>query len=51
MLVFGLGTLPANLATGLLAQQLRMVLSKSMSQRILGGSLMVLGLYTLPVWG
>ena len=50
MLAFGVGTLPANLATGLLAQQLRVVLSKSISQRILGGSLMALGLYTLPVW-
>lgn len=51
MFVFGIGTLPANLATGLLAQQLRALLSKPMSQRFLGASLMALGLYTLPVWG
>jgi sulfite exporter TauE/SafE len=50
MLVFGIGTLPANLATGLLAQQLRALLSKPMSQRFLGASLIALGLYTLPVW-
>ena len=50
MLVFGIGTLPANLATGLLAQQLRALLSKPTSQRFLGASLMSLGLYTLPVW-
>ena len=34
-----LGTLPANLATGLLAQQLRALLSKPMSQRFLGARL------------
>jgi sulfite exporter TauE/SafE len=50
MLVFGIGTLPANLATGVLAQQLRALLSKPMSQRFLGASLIALGLYTLPVW-
>lgn len=50
MLAFGIGTLPANLATGLLAQQLRALLSKPMSQRLLGASLMGLGLYTMPVW-
>ncbi|MDC9720733.1 MAG: sulfite exporter TauE/SafE family protein [Gammaproteobacteria bacterium] len=50
MLAFGIGTLPANLATGLLAQQLRALLSQPMSQRLLGASLMGLGLYTMPVW-
>jgi len=50
MLAFGLGTLPANLATGLLAQQLKVLLQKRMSQWLLGGSIIALGLYTLPLW-
>jgi len=49
MLAFGIGTLPANLATGLLAQQLKALLQKPMSQRLLGASLIGLGVYTLPL--
>jgi len=49
MLAFGIGTLPANLATGLLAQQLKALLQKPMSQRLLGASLIGLGFYTLPL--
>jgi hypothetical protein len=48
MLAFGIGTLPANLATGLLAQQLKALLKKPMSQRLLGASVIGLGVYTLP---
>jgi len=48
MLAFGIGTLPANLATGLLAQQLKTLLKKPMSQRLLGASVIGLGVYTLP---
>jgi hypothetical protein len=50
MLAFGLGTLPANMATGLLAQQLKVLLQKRMSQWLLGGSIIALGVYTLPLW-
>ncbi|MBT3438239.1 MAG: sulfite exporter TauE/SafE family protein [Oceanospirillaceae bacterium] len=49
MLAFGIGTLPANLATGLLAEQLKALLQKPMSQRLLGASLIGLGFYTLPL--
>ena len=51
MLAFGIGTLPANLATGLLAQQLKVLLSKPVSQRLLGASVIGLGVYTLPLQG
>jgi len=50
MLAFGVGTLPANLASGILAQQMKALLRNAISQRILGLSMIALGLYTLPIW-
>jgi len=50
MLAFGVGTLPANLASGILAQQMKDLLRNKLSQRLLGLSMIILGLYTLPIW-
>lgn len=50
MAAFGIGTLPANLASGLFAQQLKSLLRARLSQSLLGLSMILLGLYTLPIW-
>ena len=50
MAAFGIGTLPANLASGVFAQQLKAVLRSRFSQSLLGISMILLGLYTLPIW-
>ncbi len=50
MFAFGIGTLPANLATGVLAEQLKMLLRKRLNQRLMGLVMVCLGLYTLPLW-
>ncbi|MDP6969615.1 MAG: sulfite exporter TauE/SafE family protein [Gammaproteobacteria bacterium] len=50
MLAFGIGTLPANLASGILAEQLKALLRKQLNQRLLGLMMISLGLYTLPIW-
>ena len=50
MASFGVGTLPANLASGLFAQQLKAILRSRFSQGLLGLSMILLGLYTLPIW-
>ena len=50
MAAFGSGTLPANLASGLFAQQMKALLRNRFSQSLLGLSMILLGLYTLPIW-
>ena len=50
MFAFGIGTLPANLATGVLAEQLKVLLRKRLNQRLMGLVMVCLGLYTLPLW-
>ncbi|MGB1238253.1 MAG: sulfite exporter TauE/SafE family protein [Pseudomonadales bacterium] len=48
MLFFGLGTLPSMMTTSLLAQQLRALLSKKLSQSIAGIAIIAMGLYSVP---
>lgn len=51
MLGFGLGTLPAMLITGVLAQQMQQLLKKRLTQQLAGTTLILLGLLTLPWQG
>lgn len=51
MACFGLGTLPAMLATGLLAQQVRVLLQSRKTQIIAGSLIILFGVYTLPLSG
>ncbi len=51
MLCFGLGTLPAMLTTGLLADQLRRLLARRLTQQLAGLMIIVFGVYTLPLAG
>ncbi|NVK41648.1 MAG: sulfite exporter TauE/SafE family protein [Oceanospirillaceae bacterium] len=51
MLCFGLGTLPAMLTTGLLADQLRRLLAKRLTQHVAGVLIIAFGVYTLPLQG
>lgn len=48
MAAFGLGTLPAMLLTGVLAQQVKAVLQKSLTKYISGSLIMLMGIYTIP---
>ncbi|WP_020680335.1 sulfite exporter TauE/SafE family protein [Marinobacterium rhizophilum] len=47
MFCFGLGTLPAMLATGLMAAQLRQLLAHRLTQQLAGGLIILFGLFTL----
>lgn len=51
MLAFGLGTLPAMLLTGVLAQQVKSVLQKKLTKHISGSLIIAMGLYTIPWLG
>ncbi len=51
MLSFGIGTLPAIVATGLAAQKLSSVLNNKQFQKWSGGLLVVFGIWTLPFVG
>jgi sulfite exporter TauE/SafE len=51
MFCFGLGTLPAMMTTSLLANQLRTLLSKPISQQISGAVIIFFGLYSIPWQG
>jgi len=51
MLCFGLGTLPAMLTTGLLADQLRRLLARRLTQQLAGLLIIAFGVYTLPLAG
>ncbi len=47
MFCFGLGTLPAMLATGLMAAQLRQLLARRLTRHLAGTLIMLFGLFTL----
>jgi len=47
MFCFGLGTLPAMLATGLMAAQLRQLLAHRLTQQLAGSLIILFGLFTL----
>jgi hypothetical protein len=47
MLCFGLGTLPAMLATGLMAAQLRQLLARRLTQQLAGSLIILFGFLTL----
>jgi sulfite exporter TauE/SafE len=47
MACFGLGTLPAMLATGLMAAQLRQLLARRLTQQLAGSLIILFGLFTL----
>jgi len=49
MLGFGLGTLPAMLATGLLAQQIRQFMQKRWTRQVAGLLIIAFGIFTLPL--
>lgn len=51
MFCFGLGTLPAMLTTGLLADQLRRLLARRITQQFAGLMIIAFGVYTLPLAG
>jgi sulfite exporter TauE/SafE len=51
MLFFGLGTMPAMMTTSLLAQQMKKLLSKRISQQISGSVIIIMGLYSIPWLG
>lgn len=51
MLAFGLGTLPAMLATGLLATEIKSLLTQQWVHCAAGLMIIVFGLYTLPLEG
>ncbi|MEH6579202.1 MAG: sulfite exporter TauE/SafE family protein [Amphritea sp.] len=51
MACFGLGTLPAMLATGLLARQVQNLLRSRKTQIIAGMLIIVFGVYTIPFQG
>ncbi len=48
MMMFGLGTLPAMLTTGLMAKQVSQILKNRTTQQISGLVIILLGIYTLP---
>lgn len=51
MIAFGLGTLPVMLLTGVLAQQVKQVLQKSLTKHISGSVIILMGIYTIPWQG
>lgn len=51
MLMFGLGTLPTMLLTGLLAQRVRQMFQQRLTRGIFGTIIIVFGVYTLPWQG
>jgi sulfite exporter TauE/SafE len=51
MVLFGLGTLPAMLMTGLLAQQVKQILQHRITKQISGSIIILMGLYTIPWQG
>lgn len=51
MAAFGLGTLPALLITGLLAQQFQQLLQKQLTKSLFGLLIILFGLYTIPWQG
>jgi sulfite exporter TauE/SafE len=48
---FGLGTLPAMVTTGLLAQQARALMQRQGLRRGAGVLIILFGIYTLPLTG
>jgi len=51
MAAFGLGTLPTMLLTGVLAQQVKQLLQKRLTQHISGALIIGMGLYSIPWQG
>lgn len=51
MILFGLGTLPAMLMTGLLAQQVKQILQHRITKQVSGSIIILMGLYTIPWQG
>ncbi|WP_415905986.1 sulfite exporter TauE/SafE family protein [Neptuniibacter sp. QD72_48] len=51
MAAFGVGTLPAMLLTGVLAQQVKQILQKRLTQHISGTIIIGMGLYSIPWLG
>lgn len=51
MIAFGLGTLPVMLLTGVLAQQVKQILQKSLTKHISGSVIILMGIYTIPWQG
>jgi sulfite exporter TauE/SafE len=51
MLMFGLGTLPTMLLTGLLAQRVKLIFQQRLTRSLFGIIIMVFGVYTLPWQG
>lgn len=51
MLMFGLGTLPTMLLTGLLAQRVRQMFQQRLTRGLFGTIIIIFGVYTLPWQG
>lgn len=51
MAAFGLGTLPAMMLTGLLAQQVKQLLQQQLTKYLSGSVIIALGLFTIPWQG
>ena len=51
MLAFGLGTLPAMLLTGVLAQQAKQLMQHKLTKTIAGSSIILMGMLTIPWHG
>lgn len=51
MLAFGVGTLPAMLITGVLAQQVKQLMQHKISKSIAGSSIILMGILTIPWHG
>lgn len=51
MAAFGLGTLPTMLLTGVLAQQVKVILQKQLTKYISGSVIILMGIYTIPWQG
>ncbi|MAY41321.1 MULTISPECIES: sulfite exporter TauE/SafE family protein [unclassified Neptuniibacter] len=51
MAAFGLGTLPTMLLTGVLAQQVKVILQKQLTKYISGSIIILMGIYTIPWQG
>jgi len=51
MVFFGLGTLPAMLMTGMLAQQMKQLLQHRITKQVSGVIIILMGIYTLPWQG
>ncbi len=51
MIFFGLGTLPAMLMTGMLAQQMKQLLQHQITKQVSGGIIILMGIYTIPWQG